>query len=248
MKSGKIYARRRLNYKWAFILRTLMNWRLTQTVCLLLILCSCKSLQRVSSRDKSPDVAASSKKKDVQFLDDVSINPGENKNSGYAYNNLEQSNSKKSVYNSSSSYNLEKADWLQIKYAIMMDMPVEQLNNLPLLQQIDRWWGTKYCMGGNDENCIDCSAFTQTILQAVYGINVPRTAREQYDFSTHISNTEIKEGDLVFFKSGRTITHVGLYVSNYKFVHAATSGGVMLSDLNDNYWGKKFAGAGRVVQ
>ena len=225
-----------------------MNWRLTQTVCLLLILCSCKSLQRVSSRDKSSDVAASSKKKNVQFLDDVSINPGENKNAGYAYNNPVQSDSKKSVYNSSASYSLEKADWLQIKYAIMMDMPVEQLSNLPLLQQIDHWWGTKYCMGGNDENCIDCSAFTQTILQTVYGVNVPRTAREQYDFATHINNTEIKEGDLVFFKSGRTITHVGLYVSNYKFVHAATSGGVMLSDLNDSYWGKKFAGAGRVMQ
>lgn len=225
-----------------------MNLRLTQIICLLLILSSCKSLQRVSSRDKSPGVTASSKKKDVQFLDDVSINPGENKSADYAYNNPVQPGSKKSVYNSASSYNLEKADWLQIKYAIMMDMPVEQLNNLPLLQQIDHWWGTKYCMGGNDENCIDCSAFTQTILQAVYGVNVPRTAREQYSFSTHINNAEIKEGDLVFFKSGRTITHVGLYVSNYKFVHATTSGGVMLSDLNDSYWGKKFAGAGRVIQ
>lgn len=225
-----------------------MNLRLTQIFSLLLILNSCKSLQRVSSRDKSTDAVASSKKKDVQFLDDVSINPGGNKDAGYAYNNTAQSNSKKSVYTSTSSYNLEKADWLQIKYAIMMDMPVEQLNNLALLQQIDHWWGTKYCMGGNDENCIDCSAFTQTILQTVYGINVPRTAREQYVFSKHINNTEIREGDLVFFKSGRTITHVGLYVSNYKFVHATTSGGVMLSDLNDSYWGKKFAGAGRVMQ
>jgi len=224
-----------------------MNWRLTQTVCLLLILYSCKSLQRVTSRDKPADVAASSKKKDVQFIDDVSINPGNNKDGGFTYNKAIQPAGSKSLH-SSSSYNLEKADWLQIKYAIMMDLPVEQLNNLPLLQQIDHWWGTRYCMGGNDENCIDCSAFTQTILQAVYNVNVPRTAREQYDFSVHINNTELKEGDLVFFKSGRTITHVGLYLNNYKFVHATTSGGVMLSDLNDSYWGKKFAGAGRVIQ
>ena len=129
----------------------------------------------------------------------------------------------------------------------MTDMPVEQLNNLPLLQQIDHWWGTRYCMGGDDENCIDCSAFTQTMERNVYGIQIPRTAHEQYNFSTHIDDTELKEGDLVFFRTGNYISHVGLYVGNYKFVHASTSGGVTITDLNDAYWSKKYAGAGRVV-
>ena len=117
---------------------------------------------------------------------------------------------------------------------------------MPLLQQIDHWWGTRYCMGGNDESCIDCSAFTQTMLRNVYGIDVPRTAQEQYDFLKHIQNTDLREGDLVFFESGRSITHVGLYIANNKFVHASTSNGVTISDLTDNYWSKKYAGAGRV--
>jgi cell wall-associated NlpC family hydrolase len=224
-----------------------MNLRLTQYICLLLIFTSCKSFQRISSRDDSRSATAS-KKSNSKFLNNISITPGEKKNTDYSYNKPVAQSSKKSFSNTASSFNLEKADWLQIKYAIMMDMPVEQLNNLPLLQQIDHWWGTRYCMGGSNENCIDCSAFTQTMLHNVYGVDVPRTAKEQYDFSAHINDTDIQEGDLVFFKSGHSVTHVGLYIGNYKFVHATTSGGVTISGLNDNYWGKKYAGAGRVIQ
>lgn len=221
-----------------------MNIRLTQTFCLLLILCSCKSLQPVTSHNSN---AVSVKKKNPQFLDDISINPGEKKGHNFTYKKSTQQPGK-SYYEdiAPSSFNVEKADLLQIKYAIMMDVPVEQLNDLPLLQQIDHWWGTRYCLGGDDENCIDCSAFTQTLLHNVYGIDVPRTAREQYDFSTHIKDDELQEGDLVFFKSGHRISHVGLYLVNNKFVNASTSGGVTISDLNDAYWSKKYAGAGRV--
>lgn len=191
--------------------------------------------------------ATTPKKHNSQFLDDISITPGEKKNKDLTYNRSSQQNKKYYENVAPSSVNIEKADWLQIKYAIMMDLPVEQLNNLPLLQQIDHWWGTRYCLGGSDETCIDCSAFTQTMLRNVYGVNVPRTANEQYDFSTHINDADLKEGDLVFFKSGRSISHVGLYLANNKFVNASTSGGVTISDLTDDYWSKKYAGAGRVL-
>ena len=222
-----------------------MNIRLTKIISLLLILCSCKSLQPVVSRNNT---ATPSKKNSTAFLDDVSITPGEKKGRNYTYKTPVQQSPKKYYENiAPTSFNVEKADMLQIKYAIMMDVPVEQLNDLPLLQQIDHWWGTRYCLGGNDENCIDCSAFTQTILHSVYGVDVPRTAREQYDFCKHIKNDELQEGDLVFFKSGHSITHVGLYLVNNKFVNASTSGGVTISDLNDAYWNKKYAGAGRVI-
>jgi cell wall-associated NlpC family hydrolase len=230
-----------------FILRTLMNVRLIQTVCLLLILTSCKSLQHISATNKLANTTTSSKKRNPQFLNGVSITPGEKKGSDYTYKKSAQSNNKKSSERNSSSYDIEKADWLQLKYAIITNIPVEDLNDLPLLQQIDHWWGTRYCLGGDDESCIDCSAFTQTILRNVYGVDVPRTAQEQYDFSTHIDDTDLKEGDLVFFKSGRSITHVGLYIADNKFVNASTSSGVTISDLNDNYWSKRYTGAGRVL-
>lgn len=228
-----------------FILRSFMKLKLTQIICLLLILSSCKSLRPVASRNNSSNTTAS-KKGNIQFLNGINISPGENKSNDYTYHKTHPG-SEQSDYDIYSSFNIEKADWLQLKYAILTDMPVEQLNNLSLLQQIDHWWGTRYCLGGSDENCIDCSAFTQAMLYSVYNTEVPRTAKEQYDFSRHINDTDLQEGDLVFFKSGRNISHVGLYVGNYKFVHASTSGGVTISDLNDNYWGKKYAGAGRVV-
>jgi lipoprotein Spr len=142
---------------------------------------------------------------------------------------------------------IERADWLQLKYAIMLDANVEKLTNIYLLKLIDEWWGTSYCLGGSTKNCIDCSAFTQLITQSVFNINIPRTAQEQYNHSKHINLEELNEGDLVFFNTGsRDVSHVGIYLLNNKFVHAATSGGVMVNDLNDTYWKARYKGAGRV--
>ena len=142
---------------------------------------------------------------------------------------------------------IERADWLQLKYAIMLDANVEKLNNVSMLKTIDDWWGTRYCMGGSTKNCIDCSAFTQVVLQDVYGASLPRTAQEQFNYTERVTLEDLSEGDLVFFNtSGRGISHVGIYLHNNKFVHAATSGGVMVSDLNDSYWQPRFRGAGRV--
>lgn len=144
---------------------------------------------------------------------------------------------------------IENANMLQLKYAIATDATVEKMTNIPLLATIDKWWGTKYCMGGSTDNCIDCSAFTQILLRDVWSVNLPRTSQEQYNYAEKVELEDIREGDLVFFNtSGRDISHVGVYLLNNKFVHAATSGGVMISDLNDKYWQPKFRGAGRVIK
>src|SRR5205809_766673 len=83
---------------------------------------------------------------------------------------------------------------------------------------------------GSTEKCTDCSGFTQNLMRDVYAINIPRTAQEQYNSSTHIKTEELRQGDLVFFQnSSHNISHVGLYVANNKFVHASVSNGVMIS-------------------
>jgi lipoprotein Spr len=74
---------------------------------------------------------------------------------------------------------------------------------------------------------------------------MPRTAREQYSACRKISRTEIKQGDLLFFNTRGGVSHVGIYLQNNKFVHAASSGGVMISDVYEDYWVKHFVGAGR---
>lgn len=224
---------------------------------MLVMACSCKSLQRLGARDSSISdrqrVAANHKSRDITFIDGIAVQPGTLPAPPAALPKQPRQKSKVEYAPPTdiilTTFNIEGASGLQFKYAIMLDASVERLTNTVLLQHIDRWWGTHYCLGGSTENCIDCSAFTQVMMRDVYQADVPRTARAQYDNSTRITMEELEEGDLVFFKTtGSDISHVGIYLTNNKFVHAATSGGVMLSDLNDVYWRPRYRGAGRVAK
>jgi NlpC/P60 family protein len=140
---------------------------------------------------------------------------------------------------------IENLSALQFKYAMMMDVDVESLKNISLLGFIDNWFGTRYKLGGTSKKGIDCSALTGALLLAVYGFNLPRTARQQYDATDHIDKDELKEGDLVFFNTHGGVSHVGVYLENDYFLQASTHG-VKISNLNDHYYAKRFICGGRV--
>ncbi len=142
---------------------------------------------------------------------------------------------------------IEQLSSLQYKYAMMMDVDVESLKNVSLLGFIDNWFGTRYRYGGTTKRGIDCSALTGALLLAVYGFDIPRTAREQYKATEHIGKDELKEGDLVFFNTRGGVSHVGVYLENDYFVQAS-SHGVRISSLNDHYYAKRFICGGRVEQ
>lgn len=139
---------------------------------------------------------------------------------------------------------IENASKVQIKYALLLDTEIEQIQNVNLYAGIDEWLGTRYRLGGTTKSGIDCSAFVQVLYVTQYGVNLPRTAREQYDATQRISRTNLKEGDLVFFNTQGGVSHVGIYLQNNKFVHASSSG-VTISDLFDEYWERRFIGVGR---
>ena len=214
----------------------------------------------MTARDTSTKAMTTKAKKrtDVRFLDDIAITGGNNSHQIKQPQNVRATKKRKEetpqvIYVpptdvTSGNYNIENASGLQFKYAILLDASVERLTNILLLQNIDHWWGTHYSYGGNTEAGIDCSAFTQIMLRDVYKTGIPRTARAQYDNSSRIAMQELEQGDLIFFQTiGRDISHVGIYLTNNKFVHAATSGGVMISDLNEAYWRNRYKGAGRVL-
>lgn len=133
------------------------------------------------------------------------------------------------------------------RYAVLLDIEVEKLTNKKLIEYVHQWWAVPYRIGGNSKEGIDCSAFVQGLTNEAFGVSLPRTSREQADFCKEIPKQDLKEGDLVFFASGRSISHVGMYISNNKFVHASTSMGVVISDLNEAYWSRRFVKAGRLL-
>lgn len=141
---------------------------------------------------------------------------------------------------------IENINLLNFKYAILLDVPVEALTNFPLLYYMEDWYHTPYRYGGASKEGVDCSAFTAGIITAVYSLAIPRTVREQYQATERIDKEELTEGNLVFFNTTGSVSHVGVYLFNNKFVHASTTSGVMISDLNDGYFAGKYAGAGRV--
>jgi cell wall-associated NlpC family hydrolase len=215
-------------------------------------LASCSSLKtlnssgstRVAGRTTEPD-----KKEDIKFLDDISVSSNapaaKNDRSAGPSTNLTENNPAAAV-NPNRSSSIEKATALQLKYAVLLNTEVELLENNALLGYIDEWYGTRYRLGGVSRSGIDCSAFVQAIYLSAFAVSLPRTAREQYKTSRIISATELKEGDLVFFNTTGGISHVGIYLQNNKFIHASSSYGVIISDMFDPYYVRRFVGAGRV--
>jgi len=209
---------------------------------------SCHALRNLTSKDGSGSAKVVKKKpsRDLTFINDIEMKPGgivvtRHKTSGITKQGPTYH------YSEKGGSTIEGANYLQFKYGIITNTEVETLTNIPLLQTIDEWWGTRYCIGGQTKDCTDCSGFSGNLFRDVYNINLPRTASDQYHICDKVSLEELKEGDLVFFHTySRGISHVGVYIGNNKFVHASTSEGVTISDLNDKYWQPRFIAAGRV--
>ena|ERR1700741_1904694 len=134
------------------------------------------------------------------------------------------------------------------KYAELVGVSAKDINeNIQLYSFIDDWYGTPYKYGGKSKNGIDCSNFTCTLYKEVYNKPISGTSSSLYDQCRSVSKNDLKEGDLVFFKIEKnSISHIGVYLQNNKFVHATTKKGVMIDDLDEAYYKKYFYKAGRI--
>lgn len=121
-----------------------------------------------------------------------------------------------------------------------------------ILTEAETYLGTPYRYGGTTRNGIDCSAFVLSVFGAAAGLSLPRVAASQAQEGESVERGDLQKGDLIFFSHGRRISHVGIVESvseegEIRFIHAATSKGVMISSLNDSYWGPKFRFAKRMI-
>ena len=114
----------------------------------------------------------------------------------------------------------------------------------------DEFVGLNYVYGGTDKSGFDCSGFVQYVYRQ-FGIALPRTADSQMNVGTKINSiSELAPGDIVVFYGGG---HVGIYIGNGQFVHAANSEkGLIISsfygdaDTYDHY-GQSFTSGARVI-
>lgn len=108
--------------------------------------------------------------------------------------------------------------------------------------------GTPYRWGGNTpEGGFDCSGLVHFVFADAAGRQIPRTTAQLAQMpAPPVHRKDLRTGDLVFFASGTTPDHVGIYVGDGRFVHAPNSGGTVRLDRLDNpYWSRHYAGASR---
>ena len=219
-------------------------------LCLLLIIlffASCSTFKPASSANTASE--PKQQQSSIEFISDVSINPRSNK--GTTVNDKKNNNYYRQPVKVSSRLSaIENFSSVQFKYAILEDAAVEEMRNEKLLDFMEEWFGAKYHFGGNGKDGIDCSAFVSTLMSSVYGLNnLPRMSKDQYYATPRIGKKQLQEGDLVFFHTygkRKTVTHVGVYLRNNKFIHASISG-VMISDMSDGYYADHYVGAGRAL-
>ncbi len=133
------------------------------------------------------------------------------------------------------------------KYAELMDVSKKAIKNGKLYEFIDDWQGTKYQYGGLSKKGIDCSGLVYLAYKDVYDLTIPRVTNQQVDIIKRKYESNLKEGDLVFFNyDGKKFSHVGIYLQNGYYVHASTNRGVIVAKLRDPYTYKYFSRGGSV--
>ena len=109
--------------------------------------------------------------------------------------------------------------------------------------------GKPYVWGAQGPNSFDCSGFTYYVFKNKAGITLPRNSAVQSKYGTYVSKSNLKAGDLVFFDTNGAndgnVSHVGMYIGNNEFIHAANSKKGVIKSTLTGYYDKKFINARR---
>jgi len=141
-------------------------------------------------------------------------------------------------------------EYLELNYRFenQLGVRLDTMENLALYKEICSWIGAPYRYSGESMDGIDCSGFVSCIYRKVFEQPLASSSKDIYkEDVVPIKKSELKEGDLVFFKIRRkTVSHVGIYLGENLFVHASTKLGVIISSLQEAYYAKYFYKGGRI--
>lgn len=135
------------------------------------------------------------------------------------------------------------------RVAISSNVPITESERAVLSQlrsAYEDWGGAPYLLGGSSKSGVDCSAFTKTVLEDYFDIEIPRHTRDQLQAGSSVRRNSARPGDLIFFRTSRGILHVGIAMEKGDFLHASYSSGVMISNVGERYWAGRFLGVRRV--
>ncbi|MGL4851545.1 MAG: C40 family peptidase [Phocaeicola sp.] len=135
------------------------------------------------------------------------------------------------------------------KSSIKLGVDINKKDNHRLYVESARWIGVPHRMGGTTKQGIDCSGLTKNIYKEVYKMQLERNSNDQRVKNCRkVKKTKLREGDLVFFHNGRNkkqANHVGIYLKNRLFIHTSSSQGVIISNLDEDYYHKHWLAGGR---
>jgi cell wall-associated NlpC family hydrolase len=121
--------------------------------------------------------------------------------------------------------------------------PVQKLKAVaePLL-------GSPYRTGGAATTGFDCSGLVLTLLRSFGQAIAGRSSPEFWKQGSPVDKARLQAGDLLFFSDhSRSIGHVAMYLSDGKFVHASVGKGVIVSELDEDYYRRRYKGARRLT-
>ncbi len=141
---------------------------------------------------------------------------------------------------------IKKAQKKGIKYKL------NPIDKAKLLEDAKYYKGGKYVWGGTTPQGFDCSGYVQYLYKK-HNITLPRTAYSQSKIGQNVQLDNLKKGDLLFFLTDRSrgipITHVGIYIGDGNFIHAASKKlGIMVSSITHGSYRKNFVVAKRVIK
>jgi cell wall-associated NlpC family hydrolase len=140
---------------------------------------------------------------------------------------------------------LEEVSAVHMKHAeTQTKSSTSGFNAINLIADASELIGVPYVWGGTTTSGFDCSGFIQYVFKK-NGVNLPRTAAQQYNAGSSVSSPQV--GDIVFFETYKAgPSHNGIYIGNNQFIHAGSSTGVTIANMNSSYWSQRYLGAKRV--